>query len=101
MRNLCLAIVALVIWGASSPVSAEEKAATSDLPAALQALNVGETAVVTTSDAAQVRGQGRQAAGVYTFVIQTRSYVAAGSFAGYFNKASLLADPHVINFIVR
>lgn len=57
MRKLTSMVVMFAVVGMTTMVSAEEKASTGSLPAALQALGVESSAVVTESYAHQVRGQ--------------------------------------------
>ena len=50
--------VLLLVPALSAAVNADEPAATSELPAALQQLGISETSVVSVDEAAEVRGEG-------------------------------------------
>ncbi|MBC8871086.1 MAG: hypothetical protein H8E44_16800 [Planctomycetes bacterium] len=50
--------VLLLVPAFSAAVKADEQAATSELPAALQQMGISETSVVSVNEAAQVRGEG-------------------------------------------
>lgn len=60
MRKLliaCMAFAAIAVLGSTSGATAGEKASTSELPAALQALGVDESRIVTQQEAEQIRGE--------------------------------------------
>lgn len=58
MKTLALTLFVMVAALGASSASAEDLAATNDLPAAFQAMNVDQAQILTTTQAGQVRGEG-------------------------------------------
>ena len=101
MKN---ALIGLVAWGlfllASSATWAADDAVSSPLPAALQALQVEGSQLVSAGDAEEVRGQGGSLYWV-AGVVYSRNYVFQGTVGVAFNKPALVnitLMPYVFSF---
>lgn len=77
-RYLSVAAGLLILAGAASVVQAEEKAATSTLPAALQVMDVDQSQVLSAEQAQAVRGQGCGGCPLS----QVKQFAIAGQAAG-------------------
>ena len=101
MRNLivlCVAMAFVAITG-SSQLMAAEKASTSELPAALQAIGVEQTNILSQNEAENVRGEAFIAAFQIDFI--SANFAARVDFAGIFNAIAITITPGGIGIGIR
>ena len=93
MRKLILLCVSVAVIAmlSSSQVMADEKASTSELPAALQAIGVDQANILSQDEAQRVRG----AAFIAYFRIDyvNANFATRVEFAGIFNTVIIFIEP--------
>ena len=94
---LCISI-AVVATLSSSLVMADEKASTIELPAALQAIGVDQSKILSQDEAQQVRGEAFIAFFRIDFV--NANFATRVEFAGVFNAVIIFIDPMTLSLAI-
>ena len=94
---LCVSVAVVAILS-SSQVMADEKASTSELPAALQAIGVNQSNILSQDEAENVRGEAFIAAFRIDFV--SVNFATRVEFAGVFNAILISIDPVGLGLLI-
>ncbi len=98
-KHIILSVaVAVVTIFSSSQGMADEKASTSELPAALQAIGVDQSNILSQDEAAKVRGEAFIAAFRIDFV--SANFATRLEFAGIFNAILISIDPLGLGLVI-
>ena len=94
---LCVSVAVVAILS-SSQVMADERASTSELPAALQAIGVDQSNILSQDEAANVRGEAFIAFFRIDFV--SANFATRLEFAGVFNAILISIDPLGLGLVI-